>query len=148
MAAIHNKIIHTVCYHEMSIHEQSPVNTYRNLCLSECWWHVQIVWYENVPKVVPILDTPNGKPIDVVHRQIAGQLDLDVFALVAAQRLQWADLIGHFSAHDVWLRTGSDPEIRVRPGSIVVQIGNVEGPGVQYADVGRAESVRQSFEFG
>lgn len=78
-------------------------------------------------KVMPILDAPYSKPVDVVDGQISGQLDLDVFSLITPQDVVASEFIRNFNAHDVWHRAIAHEEVGVWPGSVIVEIRNVEG---------------------
>lgn len=122
--------------------------TYRYLRLSQCRWNVQILRDVNVTKVVPIFDAPHRQPIDIVYGQIAGQLNLDVLALVASQRFQRANFVRNFDTHDVRLGSVAYPEVCVRPGTVVVQVRDVEGFRIQDADVARPETVGEPFKLG
>ena len=66
----------------------SSHSTYGNFGLAERWRHVQVLRDEDMPEIVPVLDAPDGQPVDVVDRQRPGKLDLDILPLVAAQRIQ------------------------------------------------------------
>lgn len=50
--------------------------------------HVQVVRDVDVAEIVLVLHAPEGQPVDRVHRQAPGQLDLYVFSLVGLQRFQ------------------------------------------------------------
>lgn len=67
--------------------EEANSATHSYFSLSQSWRHIQVFWYENVAKVVPVLNTPHRQPINIVHRQAARQLNFNIFALVATQRL-------------------------------------------------------------
>lgn len=62
--------------------------TYRNFRLTQCRRHIQIFGYEDMPKVVSVLHAPYCQPVNVINGQAAGQLNLDILALVATQRVQ------------------------------------------------------------
>lgn len=99
-------------------------------------------------KVVPIFDAPHSQPIDVVHGKITGQLDLDIFTLIASQGFQRANFIRNFDTHDVRFGAIAYPKVRVRSSTIVVKVRDVECFRIQDADVARAESVCEAFELG
>lgn len=69
-------------------------NTYGELILAESGRDVQVFRDENVAKVLPEGDAPNGDPVDVFHGQIPRQLDLNVLPLVASQYVQADDGLG------------------------------------------------------
>jgi len=58
-----------------------------------------------------------------------------------------SSLIWNFDSKLVGLRAISDPKVGVRAGAVIVQIGDIEGLGVQDADVSGSQAVRQSLEF-
>lgn len=121
---------------------------YRDLGLSQRRRHVQVLRDHHVSEVVSVLHAPDRQPVDVVDRQRAGQLDLDVFALVPAERLQGAHFVGDLDAEGGGLGAVAHPEVGVGAGAVVVQVGDVEGLGVEDADVVRAEAVGQTLELG
>ena len=48
-----------------------PLITYGDFGLSEGRRNVQVVGDVDVSEVVPVLDAPNGQPVDVVHGHVA-----------------------------------------------------------------------------
>lgn len=76
--------------------------TYRNFRLAQCRRHIQVFGYEDMSKVVSVLHAPYRQPVNVVNGQTAGQLNLDILALVATQRVQWSYLIGYLNHQILW----------------------------------------------
>lgn len=132
-------------HHHIIPHHENP--TYRYFCLAKRWRNVQVLRNVDMPKVVPIFDAPHGQPIDVVYGQVTGQLNLNIFALVASQWFQRAHLIRNFDTHDVRFGAIAHPKVRIRPGPVVVEVWDVECFCVQNADVTRAEPMGEPFEF-
>lgn len=131
------------------------LQTYWYFCLSQSGRYVQILRYVHVSKVVSVLHTPNPQPIDVVNRQRTGQLYLDVFALVPVQWFQRVHLVRNLNetavtpklsnrelfyldAVSVRFRSVPNPEVSVRPSTVVMQVRYVKRLRVQYADVVRS----------
>lgn len=123
------------------------MRTYRYFGLAQGWRYIQILRYEYMAKIMTILYTPYSQPINIIDRQGAGQLYLDILALIATQWLQGTNLIRnlfpqkkavvicllmrwgflfrlmiqvYLDAHNVGLRVISHPEVGVRCSTIIV----------------------------
>jgi hypothetical protein len=107
----------------------SGLLTYGYFRLSQSGRDVQIPRDHNVAKVMSILNAPHCQPVDVVDSEIAGELDFNIFALVAFERLQTVDT--RFVGLEMslsWVETGkislvskhSRPTIDVTPNRLFI----------------------------
>lgn len=67
---------------EIQFVREQFVSSYRDLCLSESRWNVEVLRDHNVSKVVLKLNAPNRQPVDVVHGQVSRQNDFYVRSLI------------------------------------------------------------------